>query len=134
MTVDRSGALYGTTFAGGSADAGNVFKLTPSATPGGTWTETVLHDFSVFGEASPEAGVLMNAGVLYGATIFGGSASYGMVFKLVTFAGAPGQPNCIGESISLLAQQYGGLAAAAVTLGYSSVQALQSAIMAYCDE
>jgi hypothetical protein len=31
-----------------------------------------------------------------------------------------------------LAQQYGGLAAAAATLGYSSVQVLQNAIAAYC--
>ena len=48
------------------------------------------------------------------------------------FAGTPEQPNCQGQSISALAQQYSGLAAAAAALGYSSVQALQNAIAEYC--
>jgi hypothetical protein len=37
--------------------------------------------------------------------------------------------NCHGQSVSALAQQYGGLNAAAAALGYSNVQALQEAIM-----
>ena len=49
-----------------------------------------------------------------------------------TFAGTPGSPNCHGESVSALAKQYGGLAAAAKALGYPSVDALQDAIRAYC--
>jgi hypothetical protein len=49
-----------------------------------------------------------------------------------TFAGKPGSPNCHGDSVSALAQRYGGLAAAAKALGYSSVQALQDAIRAFC--
>lgn len=48
------------------------------------------------------------------------------------FAGTPGTANCRGQSITKLANQYGGLNAAAKALGYGSVQALQSAINAYC--
>ncbi len=48
------------------------------------------------------------------------------------FAGTPGYSNCRGMSVSALAQKYGGLAAAAAALGYSSVQVLQEAIAAYC--
>ena len=49
------------------------------------------------------------------------------------FAGVPGKSNCFGQSVSALAQQYGGLNAAAATLGYPSVQALQNAIMEFCE-
>jgi len=50
----------------------------------------------------------------------------------LVFAGTPGTANCIGQSVSALAQGFGGLNAAAVTLGFSSVGALQDAIMAFC--
>jgi len=48
------------------------------------------------------------------------------------FAGTPGKPNCHGKSVSALAQQYGGLNAAAAALNFPSVQALQSAILEFC--
>jgi probable HAF family extracellular repeat protein len=48
------------------------------------------------------------------------------------FAGTPGKSNCHGKSVSALAQQYGGLNAAAAALGFASGAALQNAIMAYC--
>jgi YVTN family beta-propeller protein len=48
------------------------------------------------------------------------------------FAGVPGSADCIGVSFSALAKTYGGVAAAA--LGYSSVNALQDAIKAYCGQ
>jgi hypothetical protein len=50
-----------------------------------------------------------------------------------SFAGTPGTPNCEGESVSALAQQFGGLDAAASALGFPSVQALQDAIRAFCE-
>jgi hypothetical protein len=49
------------------------------------------------------------------------------------FAATPGKANCHGQSVSALARQYGGLNSAAAALGYSSVSALQNAIMAFCD-
>lgn len=48
------------------------------------------------------------------------------------FAGTPGEADCKGKSVSALAQQYGGIAAAASALGYPDVKALQSAISAFC--
>jgi len=53
--------------------------------------------------------------------------------KALTFAGEPGRPNCHGKSVSALARQQGGLAAAAAALGFPDVQALQNAIDAYCE-
>jgi hypothetical protein len=51
-----------------------------------------------------------------------------------TFAGVPGTANCHGESVSALARQFGGLPAAALALGFPSVQALQESIKSFCDE
>jgi YVTN family beta-propeller protein len=49
------------------------------------------------------------------------------------FAGTPGRPNCLAESVSTLASKYHGLGAAAAALGFSSVGALQNAILAFCE-
>ncbi len=48
------------------------------------------------------------------------------------FAGKPGYSNCHGQSISALARQYHGFNAAAAALGFSSVRALQDAILTFC--
>jgi spore maturation protein SpmA len=48
------------------------------------------------------------------------------------FAGTPRAANCVGESVSALAREYGGLNNAAAALGYSSVAALQDAISTFC--
>ena len=143
VIFDSSGALYGTDsedivfpsscppdiFVG----CGIVFKLTPPSTPGGTWTESTLHIFSGSDGANPKAGLISDsAGALYGTTAEGGVYDAGTVFKLVSFAGLRGQPNCIGKSISALARKFGGLAAAAAALGYSSVQDLHDAVVGYC--
>jgi PA14 domain-containing protein len=49
------------------------------------------------------------------------------------FAGSPDKANCHGKSVSDLAHQFGGIAAAASALGFDSVQDLQDAILAFCD-
>ena len=41
----KNGDLYGVTLGGGKYTLGTVFKLTAPRTRGGTWTETILHDF-----------------------------------------------------------------------------------------
>jgi uncharacterized repeat protein (TIGR03803 family) len=41
----QRGNLYGTAVFGGATSAGTVFQLTPPATEGDAWTETVLHTF-----------------------------------------------------------------------------------------
>jgi hypothetical protein len=48
------------------------------------------------------------------------------------FAGTPGFSNCHGQSVAALAQQLGGLGAAAAALGFPDVPALQHAIKTFC--
>ena len=48
------------------------------------------------------------------------------------FAGTPREPGCHGKSFSALAEQFGGLPAAATARGFSSVPALQDAINVFC--
>jgi uncharacterized repeat protein (TIGR03803 family) len=140
LILEAKGNLYGTTPFGGSSGfgqigSGTVYELTPPST-GSTWSETVLHAFVGSDGARPISALTADsAGNLYGTTALGGSTNLGTVFKIVlpaTFNGIPGQSNCYGQSISFLAQEYGGIAHAAATLGYSSVAALQSAVTAYC--
>jgi hypothetical protein len=50
----------------------------------------------------------------------------------IVFTGTPGEANCHGQSVSVLARQFGGLSNAAAALGFLSVQALQDAITAFC--
>src|SRR5215831_5810073 len=42
-------------------------------------------------------------------------------------SGTPGTPNCFGQTVAALARQFGGLEAAALALGFSSVQELLDA-------
>lgn len=88
VAIDSSGVLYSTTYAGGSQRLGTVFSLTPPASPGGAWTETVLHNFAGGSDgANLYAGVAIGSGgVLYGTTVGGGtgtcSSGCGTVFSL----------------------------------------------------
>jgi uncharacterized repeat protein (TIGR03803 family) len=79
--MDAAGTLYGTTGFGGSNNDGTVFELKQS---GGSWTESVLHDFGDGSDGKyPAAAVIEDpSGNLYGTTIFGGKYTYGTVFKL----------------------------------------------------
>ena len=64
--------------------------------------------------------------------------TFNMTFSLtgnfVPDAGTPGQANCHGESISAVAKQFGGLDAATLAMGFSSVQALQDSFTAFCEQ
>src|SRR5437762_3339121 len=86
LIVDGAGNLYGTTYFGGSLNAGTVYR--PSQTSTG-WSQTVLYSFcsqtGCTDGAGPAAGLIMDgAGNLYGTTqgLGGGSYGYGTVFKL----------------------------------------------------
>jgi len=86
LIFDRSGNLYGTTYAGGASHYGTVFELTPGAK--GTWKESVLYSFTGSGAdgANPWSALVMDAaGDLYGTTLFGGCSDYGCgtVFEMV---------------------------------------------------
>jgi uncharacterized repeat protein (TIGR03803 family) len=90
VAIGSGGVLYGTTWGGGNN--GTVFSLTPPASPGGAWTESVLYQFTFGGSAGagPYAGVVIDTnGVLYGATYDGGlfpqnicNSGCGAVFSL----------------------------------------------------
>jgi uncharacterized repeat protein (TIGR03803 family) len=110
LTADQ-GALYGTTYGGGTGSSvgcpggsgcGTVFKLTPPANSGGTWTETVLYSFVAGSDGQyPQAGLIVYNGALYGTTQYGGSGASGgcdnfafgcgTVFKLTPPANSGGQ-------------------------------------------
>jgi uncharacterized repeat protein (TIGR03803 family) len=91
LVMGRGGVLYGSTTLGGDTTDGNcnpagcgvVFALTPPASPGGAWTQTVLHTFT----SNPD-GALPNpltagpGGVLYGSTYSGGTFGFGTLFSL----------------------------------------------------
>ena len=80
----ENGTLLGTTKYGGSVDSGIVFKLTPPAASGGSWTETVEYAFTTGGSAGfqPYGIPIAGAGGIYGATFYGGASGYGSVFQL----------------------------------------------------
>jgi uncharacterized repeat protein (TIGR03803 family) len=86
LIADTKGNLYGTTSQGGSGSAGAVFELSPPATQGGAWTETVLYSFTGGADGGhPYAGLIQDsAGNFYGTTNSGGASNYGTVFKLST--------------------------------------------------
>ena len=70
LTFDSNGALYGTTYFGGTLGFGTVFKLAPPA-PGKTaWTETILYSFKGGTDGyNLVAGLSVDSkGALYGTT------------------------------------------------------------------
>ena len=75
---DAAGNLYGTTSSGGAANLGVVFKMDTSG------HQTLLHSFTGAADGGdPYAGVIFDpAGNLYGTTCKGGTAGFGVVFKL----------------------------------------------------
>lgn len=69
----------------GATGCGTVFELTPPATPGGAWTETILYSFTGQngGGSTPGPLTLGPTGtVLYGPTSGGGTAGKGTIFAL----------------------------------------------------
>ncbi len=81
LIADKNGNLYGTTFFGGPAGIGTVFKVTPGG------QESVLYGFqNVNDGANPSSGVIIDAqGNLYGTTPGGGTVGVGTVFKVTPY-------------------------------------------------
>lgn len=87
LILGTNGNFYGTTYGGGSAADGTVFKITPSG------VETIMHDFGEGGDTDdgedPQASLTQGTdGDFYGTTDEGGSATegtpdgFGTVFKI----------------------------------------------------
>jgi uncharacterized repeat protein (TIGR03803 family) len=91
LTIGPDGALYGTTYNGGSGAAGTVFNLMPGARISrnifGNWIATVLYGFSggTDGGAPEFANLIFDpAGSLYGTAAAGGSGGGGGVVYQLT--------------------------------------------------
>jgi uncharacterized repeat protein (TIGR03803 family) len=74
------GNFYGTSFTGGSANAGVIFKITPSG------TYTVLHNLNGTSDGGEPGNALVQAtdGKLYGVAYAGGSSNLGTIFRITT--------------------------------------------------
>jgi uncharacterized repeat protein (TIGR03803 family) len=84
VVVGKGGVLYGTTGLGGTFGCGTALQLTPPVSPGGTWSQTVLHDFTGGADGADPFGQLILGPneELYGTTWRGGSLNFGTVFEL----------------------------------------------------
>lgn len=89
LIFDSAGNLYGTTYRGGTSNAGTVYRLAPPAGRGGTWTETALHSFAGGTDGlGPQSDLIFDrAGNLYGTTTNGGAPGNGIVFELTPAQG-----------------------------------------------
>ena len=93
VIFDAAGNLYGTTHEGGTVGSGVVYELSPNSD--GTWTQTVLHNFSGPDGAELRGGLVFDGkGNLYGAASGGGTGTgciggngCGVVFKLTHTSG-----------------------------------------------
>ncbi|MBV8278413.1 MAG: hypothetical protein JO170_24565 [Verrucomicrobia bacterium] len=74
------GNFYGTTFSGGSAERGTVFKMTSD------YVVTTLHEFVSEVDGALPGGALVQGpnGNLYGVTQAGGTGKSGIVFEIST--------------------------------------------------
>jgi uncharacterized repeat protein (TIGR03803 family) len=84
LVIGKSGALYGTTEAGGASTLGTVFELTkPTGEP---WKETVILSFNGSDGQRPESTLTASTtGALYGTTTqvaYGGGVENGTIFEL----------------------------------------------------
>ena len=82
LAFDAAGNLYGVTVFAGQYGQGTLFKLTPN--PDGTWTESVLHQFTGGEDGSvPRATLFFDAaGNLYGTAAYGGAYGCGTIYKM----------------------------------------------------
>jgi uncharacterized repeat protein (TIGR03803 family) len=80
LTQGRDGNLYGTTYSGGANNLGAVVRINLS-----TGNSVVMHSFDGTNGSYPGAGLtLATDGNYYGTSVYGGSASVGVLYKITT--------------------------------------------------
>jgi len=93
VVFDKAGNLVGAAAIGGGQGRGMLFQLSPPATPGAPWTETILKQF----HKNPDGGfpecrlIVTSTGELVGTTFQGGVNNAGTAFLLRPPA-VPGDP------------------------------------------
>ncbi|MBV9694483.1 MAG: hypothetical protein JO261_12365, partial [Alphaproteobacteria bacterium] len=154
---DGASPLYGTTFAGGSANGGVAFALIPPQ-PGKTkWKQKVIHNFCspnstdncTSDGATPQAGMTMDgSGNLYGTAQGAGLNHGGIIFELVPKANSwkekilynfCSQPSCAdggGPIAPLLMDADGNLLGVAglVVFKFSPRKAKMTALYTFCGD
>ena len=92
LTIGHGGVLFGATTNGGVHGFGTIFSLTPPASPGGSWTHTVLYNFQggTDGENPDTRLTIGTGGVLYGGTTYSATGS-AEIYSLTPPASPGGQ-------------------------------------------
>jgi hypothetical protein len=110
------GVLYGTACEGGAYGWGVVFSLTPPASPGDSWTEQVLYNFTNGSDGGyPTQPLLLSGdGTLYGVTLEGGTQAGGVAFELIP----PSSPGGSWTENVLHSFDYSSLAGAVGVTGF----------------
>ncbi len=93
--VAYGGLLYGTTSSGGEYERGTVFAIDPT-----TNTEQVVYSFRGQPDGdTPNSGLVVVGGELYGATVFGGATNGGTIFRIDPSSGTESIVNNFQGSI-----------------------------------
>ncbi len=102
VTIGPGGALYGTTYSGGTSGYGTAWRLAPS---GSGYTYSTVHSFNGTTGAYPYLGTLAidAAGNLYGTTYAGGSGGGGAVGAVFRLA-----PDGLGNYAASVLHSFGG--------------------------
>ncbi len=82
VTMDSKGNLFGTTFEGGTYQAGSAFELIKGSN--NQWSEKILHEFTNGADGGyPSGGLVLVNGKAFGMAEDGGMYNNGLVFEIL---------------------------------------------------
>ena len=79
---DKAGNFYGTTYSGGRQDNGTIFKVDKTGKKTTLYTFTRPPSTRNVDGVTPNSGLVLYKGALYGTTVGGGAFGWGTVFKI----------------------------------------------------